>query len=317
MKKRYRVICALLVLSLCLSGCSVLKDLLPDGGVLNFDGKTVIDVFAGLEITYGSEYWRDICMDGSGDITSDGIKLNLDKIDYDKSNADVKEFLKDIDFYWVEEEEMDDKLRNGDTITIALEYSKSDAEALNIRLLEESKEFTVSGLIEVYRDPSEISEDTLWEAYNAAAPVNNLIRAMDIDYYLTGEGTDYYQNYTYYTNQRTFFEYSTDGNGEPYIKYFHILVEFHSEFDYYEDGEFDEHNGQHYYQLYSIRLDRSGDPYSFHDEDNSQIIYMGDSDSRWLNDPWDGQVGGYHLAQDGTLTDPDHEDAVIEEFDMG
>ena len=314
MKKRYRIICVLLVLSLLLSGCSMLKDLLPDGGVLNFDGKTVIDVFAGLEITYGSEHWRDICLDGSGDIMSDGIKLNLDKIDYDKSNADVKDFLKDIDFYWVEEEEMDGKLRNGDTITIALEYSKSDAEALNIRLLEESKEFTVSGLIEVYRDPSEISEDTLWEAYNAAAPLDGLMAEADIDWYLYD---DSYHNFTYYTNQRTFFEYWTDGSGEPYIKYFLILMEFHSEFDYYEDGEFKEHNGQHYYQLYIIQLDRSGDPYSFHDEDNSQAIYMGDSDNRWLNDPWDGQIGGHHLAQDGTLTHPEHEDAVIEEFDMG
>lgn len=288
---------ALVILALCLSGCGGEKELVADG-------KTVIDVFAGLnleECIPDDDQWA-YKLDGSGMLWSHDFDILTNNVDYDKSNSDVKEFLKDIDVYWVEHDEMQDKLRNGDVITLGLEYSKSEAEALGITVLEETKQYTVDWLIEVYRDSAELDQAKLKET--AQNMIDRRLSEDDVTYYSSGEA-DWVENYTHTADARVFCEYGPDGNGERYIRYVLVMVTVRMEFDEdtgveTEDGAVYEHRSEEKKTLYLIP-DAKADEISFGIETINQ------------EEHWDGgevtyTFGGGYQELNGTLVELDYDD---------
>ena len=308
---------ALVILALCLSGCGGEKELVADG-------IHVIDVFAGVDVTDGYYTVRDYTLDGCGLYWDPDLDVNINEVEYDKSNSDVKEFLKDIEVYYVEEGQQDYKLKNGDTITLGLEYSKSEAEALGITLLEETKTFTVDWLREVYRDASEVTQEDLDEIFTYVDPVAAMEHSMDTEWYFSDDATqgpDHYENFSYSTDCRTFYEYRPDGNGEMYIYYLHVLVHYHHEADWYEDNEFSQHVVEDTYGLYCVQMDKSGDPYVWSEGVNERNIH----ERRWIEMDHDGDMEDYRVDDGGKLVHPEqvmispngvYADVVIEEFKM-
>lgn len=112
------------------------------------DGKVALDVFAGLTVTFSP------AINGTGKHWT--FRYDYSKVDYDKSNADIKAFLQSIEFYSDCERK---DLRNGDAITVNVTWSKTMAEALGVKLLEESRDYVVSGLYDVYRSAAEVPAD--------------------------------------------------------------------------------------------------------------------------------------------------------------
>ena len=220
MRKWIALSMVVLMLIMCFAGCG--------GETAVADGTNVIDVFAGVDITKG--YYTGLlesAKDGSGHYWDNDMKVDLDKISYDKSNADVKKFLKDINIYIVED--IDHKLHNGDVITIGLEYSKAQAEELGISLLAETKQVTVDWLKEVYRDSSEVDMQKVKAICDGADPVQCALNTSDAAWYANQS------NHTYTSSQRTYFEYEADGNGDKYIAWVLVLVTLTHEYDY--EGE--------------------------------------------------------------------------------
>lgn len=302
----------LVLLSLCFSGCGGEKEKVADG--IN-----VIDVFAGVDLTKGIyTSTMDSVRDGSGHYWVKPLQINLDNVDYDRSNADMKEFLKSIDFYWVENNEMRDKLKNGDTITIGLEYSKSDAEALGITLFEETKTITVDWLKEVYRDSSEVDMERLKAIYEDAEPVQCAVRS-------TADDWSDMENYSYTTSERTFFEYEKDGNGNRYIACLLVLVTINHEYDY--EGVHEQYTT---HTLVRVELDKSDANFDYFQNeagyDESERLknrYRSIEDFRQESDEYAVAYGwhAYVLSQNGELSyleDSDDESgyAELEEFHM-
>ena len=112
------------------------------------DGKVALDVFAGLTVTFSP------AINGTGRHWT--FRYDYSKVDYDKSNADIKAFLQSIEFYSDCERK---DLRNGDAITVNVTWSKTMAEALGVKLLEESRDYVVSGLYDVYQSAAEVPAD--------------------------------------------------------------------------------------------------------------------------------------------------------------
>lgn len=215
--KRWIAISMAVLLLVCFAGCG--------GEATVADGTNVIDVFAGVDITKG--YYTGLlesAKDGSGHYWDNDMKVDLDKINYDKSNADVKKFLKDINIYIVED--IDHKLHNGDVITIGLEYSKAQAEELGISLLAETKQVTVDWLKEVYRDAAEVDMQKVKAIYDEADPVQCALNTSNAAWYVNQF------NHSYTSSTRTFFEYEEDGNGEKYIAWVLVLVTLKHDYDY-------------------------------------------------------------------------------------
>lgn len=339
MKKSIAICSAMIFLILCFTGCSGSKDHeetqaqaqmqttpATEDQKLVADGIHVIDVFAGVDVTDGYYSVREYTLDGCGLYTDYDLDVNINEVEYDKSNSDVKEFLKDIDVYFVEYDELDYKLRNGDVITLGLEYSKSTAEALGITLLEETKTYTVDWLREVYRDASEVTQADLGEIFTYVDPVAAMEHSMGTEWYSTDDATqgpDHYENFTYTTDCRTFYEYRPDGNGEMYIHYLHVLVHYHHEADWYSDNEFSQHVVEDSYGLYSVQMDKSGDPYVWSEGVNERNIH----ETSWCVMDYDGNIGDYRVDESGALIPPDqvmispsgsgvYANVVIEEFDM-
>lgn len=223
MKKGSILVLALLLLVTCFFGCS-------EGNEPIADGKNVIDVFAGVDISDGY-YTGDIynARDGSGHYWIQKMDIDLNKVNYDKSNADIKDFLKDIDVYLVED--VDENLRNGDVITLGLEYSKSQAEELGISLLSETKQVTVDWLKPVYREASQVDAEKVRAIYEQADPVQRALNCFNW-YTWYGEQPDY----SHTTSEKTYLEYAADGNGDPYVAWLLALVRV--DFEYEDGGEY-------------------------------------------------------------------------------
>ena len=104
-----------------------------------------IDLMEGLNDPVFAGY------DGSGYMES-GPEMG--NIDYDKTKVGVEDFINSIT-YSVDKTE---NLSNGDEVTITAEYSEKTAKALKIKITGDTKKIKVSGLVERYKDGSEIKE---------------------------------------------------------------------------------------------------------------------------------------------------------------
>lgn len=182
--KRFVTLClALVMLTLCFSGCG---------------GKTQIDFFAALD----DPHFYGVA-DGSGYFT---YSKKLENIEYDKTNLDIEKFLKSVK---ISVSENDSMLHNGDTITVTLSYSKSEAEELGIELKETSRTYTAEGLPEVWRSQEDVDKVA------AMAQVDESLA----DWYITNyphEIDGYYWNY------------DLDNSGEPFISAVVVLAHYDS-----------------------------------------------------------------------------------------
>lgn len=297
MKRIIAFFLALVMLALCFSGCGGEKELVADG-------KTVIDVFAGVnleECIPDDDQW-DFKLDGSGMFWSQDLNILTNDVDYDKSNSDVKEFLKDIDVYWVEKDEMKYKLRNGDVITLGLEYSKSEAEALGITVLEETKQYTVDWLIEVYRDSSELDQAKLQEMVQNM--IDRRLSKDDVTYFSSGEA-DWVENYTHTADAKVFCEYGPDGNGERYIRYVLVMVTVQMEYDAETDVETEEgmvyeHRSEEKKTLYLIPVGKT--------DENMLDLESIDQEEYWDGGEVTYSFGGGYQELNGTLVELDYDD---------
>lgn len=285
----------LVLLSFCFSGCGGEKELVANG-------KTVIDVFAGMNLEECIPDDWDDKLDGSGTFWSHDLNILTNDVDYDRSNSDVKEFLKDIDVYWVEHDEMQYKLRNGDVITLGLEYSKSQAETLGITVLEGTKQYTVDWLIEVYRDSSELDQAKLQEM--AQNMIDRRLSKDDVTYFSSGEA-DWVENYTHTADARVFCEYWPDGNGERYIRYVLVMVTVQMEYDAETDVETEEG------MVYEHRFEEKKTLYLIPVGKTDEIML--DLESIDQEEYWDGgevtySFGGGYQELNGTLVELDYDD---------
>lgn len=153
MKKAISILTVLVLLLSCLTACG---DSAPDNptgssALENNDNLLEIDYFSCVE-----RYGHSGEVDGSGSFS---YGADISKLDYDKSNADLADFLKSIKCSTDCES---GKLHNGDVVTVTLSYSHSEAEALGVTLKETSKTYTVSGLVEVLRTPTQDVHDQLY-----------------------------------------------------------------------------------------------------------------------------------------------------------
>ena len=192
------------------------------------DGKVALDVFAGLTVEFTP------AINGCGKAWK--FDYDYNKVDYDKSNADLKAFLQQIEFY--SDCERTD-LRNGDTITVNVTWSKSTADSLGVKLLEESKQIPVTGLYDVYRTAAEVSVD-LPEFEEVMAKLEAQINHYMLDY--EARTTVEYRYFCFYEN---------DSNGDSYVRGIAITAVVHAvhmdseyESDYYFYGY------QYLYQSY-------------------------------------------------------------------
>ena len=189
-------------LLICVLAVVMLLSLCACGGELNLGGseepqddRVALDVFAGLKVSFPAS------------INGSGKKCNLDydvsQVEYDRSNADIRAFLEGVTFYTDELS----GLSNGDTVTVYASWSQSTADALGVKLQETSKEYTVSGLYDVYRSaeevPAELDElDQIMEAMESA-----IRRAWTMQY---EHYEDCEESYRYY------YAYSNDADGNAY-----------------------------------------------------------------------------------------------------
>lgn len=320
MKKMITLCLTLVMLILCFTGCGGSKDHKDTQTQAQVqkpateeqkpvaDGINVIDVFAGLnleECIPDDDQW-DNKLDGSGMFWSHDLNILTNNVDYDKSNSDVKEFLKDIDVYWVEHDEMQYKLRNGDVITLGLEYSKSEAEALGITVLEETKQYTVDWLIEVYRDSVELDLAKLQEM--AKNMIDRRLSEDDVTYFSSGEA-DWVENYTHTADARVFCEYGHDGNGERYIRYVLVMVKVQMEYDAEtdvetEDGMVYEHHSEEKKTLYLIPVAKAEGA----DEKIAFGIESIDLEEDWYGEEVTYTFGGGYQELNGTLVELDYDD---------
>ena len=100
---------------------------------------------------------KNITVEFTGKDGSGYIKDVESNIDYDKNNSDLSNFVSstytDYDF--------SGDLSNGDKITVTIKYSEELAKANKIKVTNDSKTFTVKGLIEKFKDSSKIPEKVI------------------------------------------------------------------------------------------------------------------------------------------------------------
>ncbi len=124
------------------------------------------------------------------------LTVDISKIDYDKSNTDITEFLESIDFVLTDGvfEPGKGNLRNGDNVTVSISYSKSRAEELGIKIPKTEHNLSVS-YQEIVRDKSEITKEDLDEIYfklkSYVQGYANFITDIYYAYYLDNSGEQY------------------------------------------------------------------------------------------------------------------------------
>lgn len=207
-KMSRRILGLMMALACCVGLCACAGDNSTNSGVPaesteSADNRVALDVFNGLTVKVNP------AINGFGK----SIKLEYDysKVDYDKTNADIKEFLKGITFYTEEHS----NLRNGDAFVVYATWSKSTADALGIKLLQESKEYTVEGLYDVYRSTAELPV--------SIAELDDIMEEMDeyIAYSFECEGVS--KGY-YDTSYRYFAIFENDSAGTPYISQIYVTA---------------------------------------------------------------------------------------------
>lgn len=142
MKQHLSLMLALVLLVACLTACST-----PPANT-----KQEIDFFSCVTVV------GNRAISGSGYF---GYDKNISNLDYDKTNQELTDFLKSVKLKMDMDVE-NEHLHNGDVVTLSLEYSHSTAEALGITFTQVSKTYTVSGLTEAPREPSQADYDQLY-----------------------------------------------------------------------------------------------------------------------------------------------------------
>ena len=130
MKKAVSLLLAVILSIACLSGCGIQNA----GNAVS----TEIDYFKAV---YNIKFYGD-------DENKHGhiwYQKAISKIEYDKTNADIKEFLSDVE---VVHGDNDYSLELGDEITLTLSYSPSKAKELGIIFKETSKTYTVDSFVD-------------------------------------------------------------------------------------------------------------------------------------------------------------------------
>lgn len=166
------------------------------------DNRVALDVFAGVTVKFKS------AINGFGE--SFEVEYDYTKVDYDKSNTDIKDFLEAIEF----SSDRYKNLSNGDEIVINASWSKSTADALGVKLLEESKVFTVEGMYDVYRTSEEMPKDLEEIDGIKGAIIEEVENYMD--YYGFFDGYD--ASYRYYSI------YAKDQAGNAYVSMIYITA---------------------------------------------------------------------------------------------
>lgn len=117
-----------------------------------FFNKITVDAFANMQVEFDG-------YDGSGK-----AYIKDSDIDYDRTNAQLEQFIQTISF----DIEKNGELSNGDKVKVKAVYSQETAKQLKVVLKEETKEFEVSGLTIKYQNAAEIDKDIYTKAYNTA-----------------------------------------------------------------------------------------------------------------------------------------------------
>lgn len=105
--------------------------------------KPTIDVMANAEIVFDKYEWS-----GYGSID----EFNC-KIDYDKTNIEIRDFVEDIYFEYPENNH---ELSNGDEITIKAIYSEETAKQIGVNVVNTEKTFKVEGFREIPKNEEDI-----------------------------------------------------------------------------------------------------------------------------------------------------------------
>ena len=166
------------------------------------DNRVALDVFAGVTVKFKS------AVNGFGE--SFKIEYDYTKVDYDKSNTDIKAFLEAIEFT----SDTYRNLSNGDEIVVNASWSKSTADALGVKLKDISKVFTVEGMYDVYRTSEELPKDLKEIDGIKGAIVEEIEDYMD--YYDWFDGYD--ATYRYYSI------YAKDQAGNAYVSMIYITA---------------------------------------------------------------------------------------------
>lgn len=187
----------------------------------NFFNYTVVDAFKDAEMVFDG-------YDGEG-----RSYFSLNSIDYDSDNDDIEIFMYSVTG---EIEGDDSNLSNGDKVKVVLSYSESEAKALNIKFKEESKEYEVEGLVQLYKDAASLDQNLVKKAlgdveeYIDAKEDNE--RTLKSVYYTypekQGKYTSYYDYNLYFVFEGKEKSYFDDKEETRYYAY---KVNFNSGYD--------------------------------------------------------------------------------------
>ena len=166
------------------------------------DHRVALDVFSGVTVKF-----KD-AMNGFGESLT--VEFDHTKVDYDKSNTDIKNFLQSIEFT----HDTYRNLSNGDEVVVNASWSKSTADALGVKLLEISHVYTVAGLYDVYRTTEGLSKETkVIEGIKSKIASEIVMYKSDRDF-----NDDYDVSYRYYA------AYGKDKAGNPYITMIYVTA---------------------------------------------------------------------------------------------
>jgi hypothetical protein len=166
------------------------------------DDRVALNVFAGVTVKF-----KD-AMNGFGE--SFTVEFDHTKVNYDKTNTDIKNFLQSIEF----SHNAYKNLSNGDEIVVNASWSKSTADALGVKLLEISHVYTVAGLYDVYRSTEGLSKETkVIEGIKSAIAGEIVMYKSDRDF-----RDDHDVSYRYYA------AYGKDRAGNPYITMIYVTA---------------------------------------------------------------------------------------------
>ncbi|MFQ6792634.1 hypothetical protein [Thomasclavelia sp.] len=204
--------------------------------------------------------------DGQGYLTD--VKND---IDYDKNNEQLANFVNTTSLDY----EVTRDLSNGDKVTITVKYSKETADANKIKVTNDSKTFTVKGLIERYKKASSLPDDLVdqleSEADDKAADVYDdgysTTYSTSLDSLWFAKGDDEDIACAVYKVDETYTSYSGEVTQKTYYSVFYSGTEIDSA--YLDD---DDH---YWYSRYSSLKDSQGNELTTSDgvEDALKDIY--------------------------------------------
>ena len=215
------------------------------------DNRIALDVFAGVSVKCKP------AINGFGE--SIEIQYDYTKVNYDKSNTGIKDFLEGIEF----STDNYKNLSNGDEIVLNASWSKSTADALNLKLKEEKKVYKVSGMYDVYRKASDVP--------------SKLSEIDDIRTEIEDSYPDWVEDHSWFDSEprridyHYYYVYTNDPAGNPYISSIYISAGITAEYRSDEDGKrYEEVVGfLGHCSLYQSYLEKDDEPYAWRNDDVS------------------------------------------------